>query len=412
MAGVADAEILAEFRGAVAALAAGDKSVPEVEKSIGKFLDAANYRPGPGQEGTIKDLASWRRMRVSLKTNQELLQGWAQKERGMRNIMAEPCWELVRYGARSFPREWQARWTMSGGTPTADGRMIALKTDEIWQRIANFPDGLGVDYPPFAWGSGMGWLGVRYSEAKRLGKIPPGWKAPTRRPVSSPNETLQSTPRIPDEAVRRELATRMRGLAEWQGDKFVFTDPNGTRPMTPEQIEEVWDRGLPTEVRGLRGDGLYQRDALDTWVRARDRMKNRGGSDEWDDLQRLVQRLRTESATRLQRSVLVSDTLLGKYLDAVKTNGITVGVAYPIDVFQQGRELPERSRSRAADWMVVYEVRKPSLAKSIGRLIAKITGNEEPDAWAYQAGQSFRVLGVKTDDRTKVARVEIEEVPR
>lgn len=310
MAGVHQAEILDEFRGEVAKIAQGETSIPQAEKRLGKFLDAAGYRPAPGQEGTIKDLRSWRRMRVALRTNVELLQGWGQKESGLRAgaAAAFPAWELVRYAPRAVPRDWPARFTLSGGE-IRGGRMIALKDSPVWAELGNFEDGIGVDYPPFAWGSGMGWRAVGFREARELGLIPPGWRPPAPRPVSSPNEALETTPRVSEPALREELARRMRGLAEWQGDKFVFTDPNGSRRMDAEKLAGVWALGMDPlfhrERAGTGNDeGLVQRLALQLWSENHDQFTRKidpdtgedtepppGRLDLFDDLVRLFDRL-------------------------------------------------------------------------------------------------------------------------
>lgn len=91
----------------------------------------------------------------------------------------------------------------------------------------------------------MGWKAIGFREAKELGVIPEGWTPPPRQPATSPYAGLETTPKISGRALREELARRMKGMAEWQGDKFVFTDPNGSRPMAPEKLVEVWSRGLP-----------------------------------------------------------------------------------------------------------------------------------------------------------------------
>lgn len=299
MAGVAHAETLDEFRAEAEKIANGESSIPEAEKRLGIFLDKSGYQPLPGQEGTIKDLRSWRRMRVALRTNVELLQGWGQKNRGMTRgaVMASPAWELVRVSPRQVPRDWLARFTLSGGI-VRGGRMFALKTSKVWAELGNFPDGLGVDYPPFAWGSGMGWRAVGFREAVKLGLIPDGWKPPPREPLASPNENLQTTPRISDRPLRAELARRMQGLAEWQGDKLVFTDPNGTRPATPEALAKLWKTELPETFADLPGNGQTQRESFLQWVAEHGFYWNEGSettrlgrTNVWEDFQRVLKRL-------------------------------------------------------------------------------------------------------------------------
>lgn len=267
MAGVAQAEILDEYRAEVQKIAQGDSSVEESRKRLEMFLTKVGYAPAPGQEGTIKDLRSVRRMQVSLRTNVDLLRGWGQKERGMRRgaLTAFPAWELVRVAPRTVPRNWQLRWTRAGGPSNPDGRMIAMKDSDVWLELGSTEDGLGVDYPPFAWGSGMGWRPVGFREAKALGVIPAGWTPPPVPPVSSPNATLQTTPKISDRALRDELAARLKGLAEWRGDVLVFTDPNGSRPMSGEKLVEVWSRGMPPAFESFPNKGLMQQLALQRW---------------------------------------------------------------------------------------------------------------------------------------------------
>lgn len=302
MAGVAHAETLDEFRGEVAAIANGASSIPEAERRLAEYLKTSGYQPLPGQEGTIKDLRSWRRMRVALRTNVELLQGWGQKNRGLQRgaLMAFPAWELIRIMPRKNPRDnpaWDVRFNLSGGEPSG-GRMIAMKDSKVWAELGNFADGLGVDYPPFAWGSGMGWKPVSFTEARDLGVIPAGWRPPPRQPISSPNENLQSTPKITARPIREELQKRMKGLAEWQGDKLVFTDPNGTRPVTHEVLAKLWKSELPAAFADLPGKGQTQREAFLQWVAEHGFYWNEGGettrlgrTNVWEDFQRVLKRL-------------------------------------------------------------------------------------------------------------------------
>ena len=240
MAGVHRAEILEEFRKEARKIAEGTASMAESERDLREMLERVGYEPEPGQEGTIKDLRTVRRMQVALRTNVQLLQGWSQKERGLRRgaQIAFPAWELVRFESRKRERQWKDRWQRVGGT-LVEGRIIALKTDLLWLMLGSrFPDSLGVDYPPFAWGSGMGWKAVSRAEAKRLGVLPEGWQPPAATPVSSPNENLSVVPKVAEPELRDELAGNMKGLAKWEGERLVFTDPNGTRPYKPEDLAD------------------------------------------------------------------------------------------------------------------------------------------------------------------------------
>jgi len=86
-------------------------------------------------------------------------------------LAAFPCWELVRIIPVRVERDWKARWKEVGGQ-LYEGRMIAPKGDLIWGELGSaFDDSLDVDYPPFAFNSGMGWREIGPAEARRLGVV-------------------------------------------------------------------------------------------------------------------------------------------------------------------------------------------------------------------------------------------------
>lgn len=77
---------------------------------------------------------------------------------------AYPAQELIRVESRKMPRDWMTTWLQTGGK-LYDGRMIALKTDPIWETISRF----GTPWPPFDYGSGMGLADVSRKDAIALG---------------------------------------------------------------------------------------------------------------------------------------------------------------------------------------------------------------------------------------------------
>lgn len=79
---------------------------------------------------------------------------------------AFPAQELIRVESRRMHRDWRSRWAAAGGQTSA-GRMVALKTDPIWENISAF----GTPWPPFDWGSGMGLRDVSRQEAVAIGLI-------------------------------------------------------------------------------------------------------------------------------------------------------------------------------------------------------------------------------------------------
>lgn len=174
-----------EIKRVVEEILAGDISQPEARAQLGEVLDALGYTPEAGFAGTeagqvppavrgsLRDLRSFRRLDLIIRTQIDLMRGAGQQMRGHdpERLDAFPCWELVRRQRVRVPREWEGRWTFAGGT-LYDGRMIAPKGDPVWGEIGsslNFDDSLDVDHPPFAFNSGMGWSEVGRMEALDLG---------------------------------------------------------------------------------------------------------------------------------------------------------------------------------------------------------------------------------------------------
>lgn len=107
-------------------------------------------------------------------------------------VEAYPAWELVRVYDRDVPRgyrragqtlipvpgdDWPARWRAAGGE-LINGRMIALKSDAIWQRLGDgvggYTDTLGNPFPPFAFNSGYDVNNIGRAETIELGLLQPG----------------------------------------------------------------------------------------------------------------------------------------------------------------------------------------------------------------------------------------------
>ena len=123
----------------------------------------------PGDSRRLVDLASSVRLNLILETNAQVAHSLDQVEASSSPVQRAlyPAWELVRDEHRREPRDWTARWTESaeavswqGVARNAGGRMVALKQSPIWARLGAYPDGLGNPFPPFAFGSGMGWEDV------------------------------------------------------------------------------------------------------------------------------------------------------------------------------------------------------------------------------------------------------------
>ncbi|MBR2837418.1 MAG: hypothetical protein IKE55_01400 [Kiritimatiellae bacterium] len=95
-------------------------------------------------------------------------------------LKAFPAWRLVRRGTRMDPRnDWNHRWAAAGAATAWQGAckddFVALKGSPIWAALGEgaggFRDAIGNPFPPFAFGSGMGWVAVDRNEAAALGLV-------------------------------------------------------------------------------------------------------------------------------------------------------------------------------------------------------------------------------------------------
>lgn len=91
-----------------------------------------------------------------------------------------PAWRLTRRAWRMVPRkDWPQRWEAAGSAVGFKGALrydfVALKSSPIWDALGRgeggFKDVLGDPFPPFAFGSGMGWVRVSKEECKELGLV-------------------------------------------------------------------------------------------------------------------------------------------------------------------------------------------------------------------------------------------------
>jgi hypothetical protein len=128
-------------------------------------LQRLAYDPGE-KAGGIEDLSSDRRIELQLKQNVESAQGFGGFLQGQSEgaLDAFPAQELFRAEDREEPRNWPTRW-MQGGGQIFGGRMIALKSDAVWEAISAF----GTPYPPFDFNSGMWVRDIDRAEAIDLG---------------------------------------------------------------------------------------------------------------------------------------------------------------------------------------------------------------------------------------------------
>jgi len=262
MSQVADASLLEDFRKEVDAVANGESSVNDAEKRLDFLLKERKYVPPIGKEGGLEDLSSLRRINLVLQTNQRFAREYARYSNQQRLIKIWPAVELVRDRAREEPRDWPSIWrdtvsriSLPGAHPT---QMIALINHPVWTAISDF----GQPYPIFKWGSGMGTRMVGRDEAEGLGIYPSDPNDPMIQERSmSLNEGLESGISNISEGLKERLAKRLGRFGDVEGDKVVFTDPDGTKPYSDDKLAEIWKRPAPEGY-----DRLTQKDELDKFL--------------------------------------------------------------------------------------------------------------------------------------------------
>lgn len=166
----------------------GTLSPQEAERRLRETLRDLGYTPEGGfgdgkvpsaRPMTIQDLSSSRRIQLIIDTNVKRARSMGQvaASQSPLSLLSTPAWELTRTGARKKPRgNWNKRWAAAGAACGWKGasrkRMVALKSSPIWDKLGDgsggFNDTLGSPFPPFAFGSGMAWVGVPRREWQKI----------------------------------------------------------------------------------------------------------------------------------------------------------------------------------------------------------------------------------------------------
>ena len=176
------APYLREMKKTLKELADGKINEATARKQLQDCLKELGYVPGKGTSGTIEDLSSTTRTRLIAQTAVRQARSVAQAMRGntLDARRAYPAWRLGRIGERVQARlDWDERWQDAGDSVDWDGAsrdcFIALKSSPIWEAlgagVGGYADTLQTGYPPFAFGSGMGWVAVERDDAEGLGLI-------------------------------------------------------------------------------------------------------------------------------------------------------------------------------------------------------------------------------------------------
>lgn len=179
--------------------------------------------PDEETEGTLKDITSEARLELIFNTNIQQARGYAYWKRGQNSNVLDgwPAQELIRVRSVRVPRgtdgrteSWPERWARVGGSFAGPAkRMVALKTDAIWERISRFND----PWPPFDFNSGMGIREIDREEAIRLGILKTEEQlAPIDQAF---NEKVEATATIENPKLRSAMERIFGEQIQFDGDK-------------------------------------------------------------------------------------------------------------------------------------------------------------------------------------------------
>jgi len=173
------ARYLALVRETCAEFAAGTINRAQAMERLMDELARMGHSPTDG--GGLSNPASIKRLDLIVKTQRGMAASVARLNTQTEGVLHQfPAWELTRVSGRSMPRsDWPARWAAAGSSCGFEGalqdRFIALKNSPIWQALGDgeggYRDTLLNPYPPFAYGSGMGWVAVARDQCVALGLI-------------------------------------------------------------------------------------------------------------------------------------------------------------------------------------------------------------------------------------------------
>lgn len=236
----------------------------------GGFPDAPPGAVPPALRGTLQDLSSFRRLDLIVRTQRALTEGAGSLYRAMlpEQLALYPALELVRMGEVQEARDWPARWALSGGKPAADSYprnayqvlgeptgLIALVGDPVFGELGsydNFPDALGVDYPPFYFRSEMFWQpkSLEFCLANNItgpnGESIEEFHAGIERPRVMLGQLPLPAPRISLDGVDPEMISR------FQADTHGTASPG--RPAVVDYSDilerEVADSNAAYQTRG------------------------------------------------------------------------------------------------------------------------------------------------------------------
>lgn len=163
------------------AIAAVRHLAPELQPIVDDFNAGKANLAEVRERAAAVFAASEARLDFIAKTQRRMAQSLGQLAAQTPGVLKDfPAWRLVRRGTRQEPRDdWDRRWIAAGSAIGWKGACkddyVALKNSPIWAALGDgaggFRDTIGNPFPPFAFGSGMGWIAISRAEAAELGLV-------------------------------------------------------------------------------------------------------------------------------------------------------------------------------------------------------------------------------------------------
>ena len=276
---VSNAEVLGKMRELIGKALDDTKRNPnQAHVSKDKFIsEMKSYLKSKGYAmgGTaLTDITSRKRLGLIYQMNVDEAREYGRYVRGQDPELLEafPAWEFTRIEHRRVPRtDWERRFRAAGGK-VINGRMVALKSSDVWTNLSRF----GRPYPPFDFGSGMGVVDIERSDAIKLGLIPDDEPADEIPDFDCVLETEVSLDRIPEEF--REQIIKETPNAYITGNKLVQQN----KPKLPTwkdmglESAKTWKPTLPEKTVSLQEaesklkKGFEVKDVFDSSVKFSD----------------------------------------------------------------------------------------------------------------------------------------------
>lgn len=421
MASVTKAEQLQAFRDQVVGIVSGRVSPSQARETMRRYLAESGYQAPAGLEGTIKDLSTPQRLKVSLETTANMAAGWAQRQQMLGDVL-NPGQELYRAGQRREPRDWTSRWRAAAESVgwegvARSGRMIALTISPIWSALSRF----GTPYPPFDYGSGMDVMPVDYDTCEAEGLMTDdALRATEEAGGESFNEDVSLEPQISERAIRDSLADQLQGLAEWRDNKLVLTDPNGTRPYDWSEIGKVITTPLPAGIPQM------QAEAARNWITDSSRFDDDTlGLDAKEDITRLFGRINpitSADGDRVSRALSFSDRdKFNRMIKGLEESGIYKPLSYkPADSWTANESAIDMYASKK--YSVVLRCDEYKSRRRIDGLYNHIVSDKQYEGKpismegesVFMGGSRFQIIGkpkiIKQPDGTSRYEYRVREI--